>query len=438
MSFKSYCLEIVRSTDAELDEKLVEDFLFIPESKEQFPIPLEKLVDWGIDINKGGAKRRLYKGSFSKGVDFLSDLLKTTGGRPREQITLTIECFKTLCSQSQNEKGKQCLKILLAIERLWKAHMQQEFDKQKSIIEQKDKSLAEKDIALKHLDSLHQQTLAKQRRHEYRKGPCIYLALVGDGKIKIGYSGNLTERAIYYKTAWGQPKIAYANYSSAAQLLENCLKEKYKTKRPLNSEVVSGVELQDMINASKRILIELNVKFEDVEHFEEEYGHLMGREQQTSEAPNQPINPPSKFAANISLSTKICPRCKETKDRSEFGNDARRSDGASCYCKPCRSAKSKEYKTRPKMEIEEKECRRCTEVLPVDQFYADSDTSDGFQSYCKECISQAKSESKERAKGVYKCPACDATYELKDSVKRHWNAHHSDLPYDTSKVVRIL
>lgn len=40
----------------------------------------------------------------------------------------------------------------------------------------------------------------------------------------------------------------------------------------------------------------------------------------------------------MTLETKRCPRCEETKHTSEFHKDRYRDDGFCTYCKPCKKA----------------------------------------------------------------------------------------------------
>lgn len=44
------------------------------------------------------------------------------------------------------------------------------------------------------------------------------------------------------------------------------------------------------------------------------------------------------------MTTKLCPRCKETKDVAAFGVHKTRPDGLQVYCKPCNNAYSAEYR----------------------------------------------------------------------------------------------
>jgi hypothetical protein len=62
--FKSYLVAAVKAEDEKIDENFISEFLFIPESKEQFLIPINKLVEWKVDCLKSDAKKRLKKGLF--------------------------------------------------------------------------------------------------------------------------------------------------------------------------------------------------------------------------------------------------------------------------------------------------------------------------------------------------------------------------------------
>jgi len=84
-------------------------------SNAQFPVDFEAAWQWLGFTNKASAKRKLAK--FIDGVDFSATWLKTSNGRPSEQIKLTIDCFKSLGMMAGTEQGKSIRKYFLECER---------------------------------------------------------------------------------------------------------------------------------------------------------------------------------------------------------------------------------------------------------------------------------------------------------------------------------
>ena len=442
--FKSYAVAAIRAEDEKIDSALTERFISLLENKDPFPIPLEVLVECEVYSGSKEAKRGLERAGFVEGQEFRADRPKNPEGqrgRPKTIIMLSSECFKSLCMLAQNDKGKQARSYYLIIERLWKRYMEAEFKAKDDALRDKDDQIETQQheletttAQLKHLDTIHQQTLYKRRRYQHRSGPCLYLAAIDKNTTKPGHSSNLTERAIYYKTAWGEPRIVHVFYTSKNLLLEECLLSKYESKRELNSEVIKDTPISEIIETCRRLLQELNLSFEEESNFDEQYGHLMGQYRADESEIDGRL---AKFVENVSSPTKTCPCCNESKPRSEFGKDKNRPDGLACYCRPCKREKSKSYSKRDKIVLTEKTCKKCEETLPIDAFHDKADTADGKQSYCSECVRHAKEESKARAKGQYKCPKCDSIFDLKDSVKRHWEVNHPEEAYDHREVKRL-
>lgn len=93
------------------------------------------------------------------------------------------------------------------------------------------------------------------------------------------------------------------------------------------------------------------------------------------------------------MSTKICGRCKEDKDLSEFYKSKRGT-----YCKKCHSASSAESKVRNNaLRIEkwllelQHQCKKCEEIKPNEEFYWKSN-----RSYCKDCTQDVNVDYYER------------------------------------------
>jgi anti-repressor protein len=62
---------------------------------------------------------RMCEYGFVEGTDFSSFLSESTGGRPGVDHELTIDMAKELCMIQRTEKGKQCRRYFLDIEKAW-------------------------------------------------------------------------------------------------------------------------------------------------------------------------------------------------------------------------------------------------------------------------------------------------------------------------------
>ena len=112
-----------------LDENLIKEYMFICENyKEKYPVDIDILIKLNFYSVKRDAKKRLVD-DFILNIDYIvSKNTKNTGGRPLEDIKLTIECFKTICIMSHNEQGKKIRKFYISLEFLYKKYMKEVYE----------------------------------------------------------------------------------------------------------------------------------------------------------------------------------------------------------------------------------------------------------------------------------------------------------------------
>lgn len=112
----------------EFSESLVRSLL---ESSDPFSIDFDDAWRWIGYTRKDSAKKKLLN-NFEENIDF--KILQQTaensaeqrlGGRPIEEIRLSIDCFKSLAMMAGTEKGRDVRQYFLRIEREYKQIMQQ-------------------------------------------------------------------------------------------------------------------------------------------------------------------------------------------------------------------------------------------------------------------------------------------------------------------------
>lgn len=94
---------------------------------------------------------------------------------------------------------------------------------------------------------------------------------------------------------------------------------------------------------------------------------------------------------------KVCTKCKEEKDESDFDKDITKKDGLYCSCKKCRK-EIREKKHPPKIPVKSthKICSRCKEEKNKCEFSKSTREKNGFQSWCKKCHKLQKIKNKEK------------------------------------------
>jgi len=98
-------------------QKLAMEFL---SSKEAFPVDLDDAWVWLGYAKKRNAKDTLFS-QFEEGTDFSRSSTKSpAGGRPRQTIMLTVDCFKTLGMIALTPQGRAIRKYFLECEKIAK------------------------------------------------------------------------------------------------------------------------------------------------------------------------------------------------------------------------------------------------------------------------------------------------------------------------------
>jgi len=94
--------------------------LFVDQQSEPFPVDFDYAWEWLGYSRKDHAKTALVESGFLLDIDFSRKSGESTGGRPSELITLTVDCFKQWGMMAGTEQGKQIRRYFLECERIVK------------------------------------------------------------------------------------------------------------------------------------------------------------------------------------------------------------------------------------------------------------------------------------------------------------------------------
>ena len=139
---EKFLLECISKNEESVDIEFCKWFMFLQtDNSNKFPIIIEKLIELKIYDIKENAKKKLIK-HFTIDTDYKVNKLarvcsgasknrpsssqnktavKTHGGHNKEEIFLTIDCFKSMCMLSNNEMGKKVREYYLFVERVLKS-----------------------------------------------------------------------------------------------------------------------------------------------------------------------------------------------------------------------------------------------------------------------------------------------------------------------------
>ena len=242
-TFETFVSSMIAEYSKELDEKFVRDFMFSLESEEKFPIPAEKLLEWKVFKYKADIRKRLTKLECQTDLDFSETKLKSTGGRPSIQISLTVDCFKRLCVMANNQTGSKVRSYYLVLEKLFKKFMEDEFTRQ---LEEKDKQLQslaqkmhdEQSVNIKAQKSLLNIQKKFTHRYKFPTIGCVYILKDPDCKYdkhKIGFSKDINQRLMSDRTMVPNIQVCGIFYTPHYELFEKVIKTKYSDRLELPS-----------------------------------------------------------------------------------------------------------------------------------------------------------------------------------------------------------
>jgi len=86
---------------------------------------------------------------------------------------------------------------------------------------------------------------------------------------------------------------------------------------------------------------------------------------------------------------KICSKCKESKELTEYHKHKASKDGHKSACKPCRKVESDNRKLNIKdnyIVVKEKSCNRCNKIKKIKEFSLDKHKKDSHNTICKVCV----------------------------------------------------
>ena len=107
-------------TYSKISNKFIDDFfsLYDVDNINSFIINLDKISEW-LNTKKGDLKETLTN-SYKLNIDYIINKSSTNGkkGAPKENILLSVRCFKLLCMQSRTKKSIEVREYFYLLEEL--------------------------------------------------------------------------------------------------------------------------------------------------------------------------------------------------------------------------------------------------------------------------------------------------------------------------------
>jgi hypothetical protein len=264
------------------------------------------------------------------------------------------------------------------------------------------------------INDTHRSYLRRKELYKLKEGACIYLInMVGlnedsqtVSKIKIGFTGDITNRVSGYRTSNPFCKLLYLAYTHENILVERCMKKTYqKNLEPNNSEFISDSSFDEIKEKLESTMAMLNIEYslENEQELEKFNQHNITENDMNVIDEIEPENYDEESIkrcggfSHKEESSRMLPR-------KEFFKNKSTNDGYARICKECYltlqygdDRKRKKLVLVPEFDtLVQKWCNRCETVRLHSEFYNDKMTKDGLGANCKHCKNQQKKQYTQR------------------------------------------
>jgi len=273
------------------------------------------------------------------------------------------------------------------------------------------------------IQNTHRSYLRRKELYRLKEGPCVYLINMSENesKIKIGYTGDITNRVSGYRTSSPFCRLLYLVYTHENVLVEKCMKTRYhKNLLPNNSEFITDVSAEDIRQALIDMMNSLSIEY--TEQTEEELRRFNQHNVAAEEVEQLDIEPENWDEDSLKRCGGFGHKDEASRmlPRREFFRNRSNRDGYARICKNCyltiqygdERKKKKIVQIPPFDTTTHKWCNRCETVRSHDEFYNDKMTKDGLGANCKICKAHQKRDYLAKKKTVVATEATDANQSL--------------------------
>jgi hypothetical protein len=182
-------------------------------SKSEFIIDLDNIWKWVGFSRKDPAKVVIDK-NFVKDVDykvvFQQPLENLKGGRPQEQILMTVNTFKKFCLKAGTKKADEIHDYYISLEELLHETLNEETDELRRQITTKEHLIVEKDKIIENNEKQNKFELHQLLINKFNNKRCVYIAEIVENKyIKVGSTKDIEDRIKNFRRDYKNQNIVF-------------------------------------------------------------------------------------------------------------------------------------------------------------------------------------------------------------------------------------
>ena len=182
-------------------------------SKNEFIIELDNIWKWVGFSRKDPAKVVIDK-NFVKDVDykvvFQQPLENLKGGRPQEQVLMTVNTFKKFCLKAGTKKADEIHDYYISLEELLHETLNEETDELRRQITTKEHLIVEKDKIIENNEKHNKFELHQLLINKFNNKRCVYIVEIVENKyIKIGSTKDIEDRIKNFRRDYKNQNIVF-------------------------------------------------------------------------------------------------------------------------------------------------------------------------------------------------------------------------------------
>jgi hypothetical protein len=180
------------------------------------------------------------------------------GGQNRQNIMLTVNCFKSLCLKARTKKADEIHDYYMKLEKILHQVIEEETDELRQQLEEKDNIITQ----IKQSSETEKQKLKKEKQRGIEQAiitqfpvntECIYFGTINntnDAKenlIKFGHTNDLSTRVLDHRKKYDNFILTEAFRVQNKVEIENLIKNYPKIKRQIRSIEINGKQKTEII-----------------------------------------------------------------------------------------------------------------------------------------------------------------------------------------------
>ena len=178
------------------------------------------------------------------------------GAHNKQYIIISPDCFKELCMLVGTLKSKEIKKYYIELEKIFKFYLQYQARYQELKNLETQEKLENKNAELEK-NKQNTMIITENMILSYNGKSVVYVAIIGENKIKFGITNKIIERVKQHKKNFERFEIVYISICLNNLEIESLLKDYAKENNKLRNQVINDHNYTELIDINENFTIEM-------------------------------------------------------------------------------------------------------------------------------------------------------------------------------------